>query len=80
MTPNLIDEHLRSCHLFRGDLLEISPIDRVSEIVATSMAAIYGFDKVYAGLLKDVVLIARGVARGRILVGTCIPLQNLTIS
>ena len=52
LPPDEIDQHLRNCHLFRGNLLEISPANEDSEVVAKTMAQLYPFTSVYAGPVK----------------------------
>ena len=49
MPPLAIDQHLKKCHLFRGNLLEVSPSNPLTEFVAKTITTLYVADKVYAG-------------------------------
>ncbi len=50
LPPNLIDQHLRSCHLYRGNLLQVSPENPANEMVAKYMMTLYASDTIYAGI------------------------------
>ena len=49
MPANEIDQLLRLCYLYRGSLLQISPSDPTSELVAKKMMKLYGGSIAYAG-------------------------------
>ena len=49
MPANEIDQLLRLCYLYRGSLLQISPSDPTSELVAKKMLKLYGGSIAYAG-------------------------------
>ena len=45
-----IDNHLKNCHLFRGNLLQISPKNSFNEKIASVLMTMYQSDVVYAGI------------------------------
>ena len=51
--PDQLDQHLRLCHLSRGNLLQVSPLDPVNELVAKKMMALYSSVAIYAGELAS---------------------------
>jgi hypothetical protein len=49
MDGNSVDQHLSNCHLHRGHLLEVSPSNPISEIIAKQMKDLFQFGALYAG-------------------------------
>ena len=47
--PNQVDKQIRLCHSSRGNLLEVSPADPISEMIAKAMMTLYNSDVLHAG-------------------------------
>ncbi len=52
LTAGQIDEHLKNCHTLRGQLLEVSPSDPISELIAKNMMSLYNSGTLYAGMTQ----------------------------
>ena len=49
LPPDDLSTQLKSCHLFRGRLLEVSPKNPISELIAKKLMSSYSSDKLHAG-------------------------------